>query len=326
MQREAVLVVGGAGYIGSHTAKRLSKEYEVLVYDNLSRGHQWAVQWGDLIKGDFGDKEKLKEVLLQRKIVGVFHFAASSQVGESMKDPLLYWRNNVAKTAYLLTAMKEVGVKYFVFSSSAAVYGEPENIPIEEDLQPAPSNPYGKTKLSVEAMLRDCQMSHGLSFSALRYFNAAGASPDAEIGEDHTPETHLIPLILDVAMGRRREIKIFGQDYPTRDGTCVRDYIHVSDLANAHVLAFNKLKQGRDELTLNLGNGRGYSVKEVVDMVRRVTNIDIEAVPAPRRAGDPATLVASSKKATKELDWHPDYASLEDIVGTAWQFHQKHFG
>ncbi len=326
MSKDSVLVVGGAGYIGSHTAKALAEKYEVIVFDNLTRGHKWAVQWGDLVEGDIQDTEALKELLKSRNVVGVFHFAASSLVGESVQNPLAYWYNNVSGTASLLTAMRDSDVKYFVFSSSAAVYGEPDKVPITEDFAKAPTNPYGKTKLTVEEMLADCQQAHGLSYSALRYFNAAGASADGDIGEDHTPESHLIPIILDAALGRREGVKIFGSDYPTGDGTCIRDYIHVTDLAKAHVLAFEKLREGSKEITLNLGNGTGYSVREVVEMVRKVTGIDVKADPAPRRAGDPAQLVASSERAIKELQWKPEFASLEDIVSTAWAFHKKHFG
>ena len=324
--KDKVLVVGGAGYIGSHTAKALANKYDVLVYDNLTRGHEWAVKWGKLVKGCLLETDKLKELMSSEQIVGVFHFAASSLVGESVQNPLKYWKNNVSGTASLLTAMRDSEVKYFVFSSTAAVYGEPEKVPITEDFPKVPTNPYGNTKLTVERMLADCRQAHGLSYSALRYFNAAGASIDGDIGEDHTPESHLIPIILDAALGRRDGIKIFGEDYPTRDGTCIRDYIHVTDLADAHVLAFEKLRQGAGEITLNLGNGTGYSVKEVVDMVRKVTKVDVKAEPASRRAGDPAQLIASSERAMKELNWQPKYASLEDIVSTAWAFHRKHFG
>ena len=324
--RDKVLVVGGAGYIGSHTAKALAAKYDVVVYDNLSRGHEWAVKWGKLVRGCLLETDKLKALLTNENILGVFHFAASSLVGESVQNPLMYWENNVAGTASLLKAMRDSDVKHFVFSSSAAVYGEPETVPITEDFAKAPTNPYGNTKLTVENMLADCRRAHGLSYSALRYFNAAGASKDGDIGEDHTPESHLIPIILDGALGRREGVKIFGDDYPTRDGTCIRDYIHVTDLADAHVLAFEKLRDGKEEITLNLGNGTGYSVKEVVDMVRKVTKIDVRADAAPRRAGDPAQLVASSERAMKELEWKPRFASLEDIVSTAWAFHRKHFG
>ena len=324
--KDKVLVVGGAGYIGSHTAKELAQNYDVIVYDNLTRGHEWAVKWGKLVKGCLLETDKLTELMTSEDIVGVFHFAASSLVGESVQKPLMYWKNNVAGTASLLTAMRDSDVKYFVFSSTAAVYGEPEKVPITEDFPKVPTNPYGNTKLTVERMLADCREAHGLSYSALRYFNAAGASKDGDIGEDHTPESHLIPIILDAALGRRDGIKIFGEDYPTRDGTCIRDYIHVTDLASAHVLAFEKLRQGAGEITLNLGNGTGYSVKEVVHMVRKVTKIDVKAEPAPRRAGDPAQLIASSERAMKELDWQPKFASLEDIVSTAWAFHREHFG
>lgn len=324
-QRETVLVVGGAGYIGSHTARALADTYEVVVFDDLSRGHRWAVQWGDFVEGKLHERERLVELLERRQIKAVFHFAASSLVGESVTAPLQYWENNCGGTQSLLSAMKQAGTKYLVFSSTAAVYGEPKQVPITEDVGLDPTNPYGQTKLAVEWMLANCAQAFGLQYAALRYFNAAGASPAGDIGEDHSPETHLIPLVLDAAMGRREGIKIFGDDYPTPDGTCVRDYIHVCDLADAHVSAFEHLRAGTGSLTINLGNGQGYSVRQVVDTVRAVTKQDVRAEMAARRPGDPAQLVASSTRARELLDWQPRYPRLEDIVETAWKWHRQHF-
>jgi len=323
--RPAVLVVGGAGYIGAHAAKALAAEYEVVVADDLSRGHRWAVQWGDLVEVGLADTDRLATMMTDRRVVGVFHFAASSQVGESVKDPLLYWRNNVAGTASLLTAMQRAGVRRLVFSSTAAVYGEPDVTPITEDLPLAPTNPYGRTKLAVEHMLADCRTAWGLRYAALRYFNAAGADPDGAIGEDHTPESHLLPLILDVALGRRADVTVFGSDYPTPDGTCIRDYVHVTDLATAHVAAFERLQDGAEALTLNLGNGAGSSVRQVIDTVRHVTGRPVVVIEGARRPGDPPRLVASSARARELLGWKPRFGALEDIVGTAWTWHERHF-
>lgn len=323
--RETVLVIGGAGYIGSHAVKELSAKYDVIVYDNLFRGHRWAHQWGEFVEGDIHDTQKLTALFKEHSVKGVFHFAAHSLVGESVSEPLLYWENNVSGTLSVLKAMREASVNHIVFSSTAAVFGEPEVIPIDETALHKPCNPYGYTKLAVENILAQCREAYGLSYSVLRYFNAAGASPDGEIGEDHSPETHLIPLVLDAALGRRKSISIFGDDYDTPDGTCVRDYIHVTDLAVAHVLAYEKIRNDNSKLALNLGNGLGFSVLQVIDTAREVTGIDFQVEMAGRRAGDPSTLIASSKKAIDCLNWSPLYPSLFDIVSTAWNWHKKHF-
>lgn len=321
----AVLVTGGAGYIGSHTvAELLEKNEEVIVVDNLEKGHKPAILGGKLIVGDLRDKEFIRNVFLKNDIEAVIHFAAYIEVGESVSDPLKYYNNNVAVTLNLLTAMKEAEVKKVVFSSTAATYGEPENIPILETDRTFPTNPYGETKLSVEKALKWSDGAYGIKHVILRYFNACGAHISGNIGEDHSPETHLIPLIIQAAMGKRDSIKLFGNDYNTPDGTCVRDYIHVSDLAAAHYLALQKLRKEDKSDIYNLGNGKGFSVKEVVDVVRKVTGKNITAVDAPRRPGDPATLVASSEKIKKELNWQPKMNDLETIVSTAWEWHSKH--
>lgn len=321
----AVLVTGGAGYIGSHTvAELLEKNEEVIVVDNLEKGHKSAVLGGKLIVGDLRDKEFIKNVFLKNDIEAVIHFAAYIEVGESVSDPLKYYNNNVAVTLNLLTAMKEADVKKVVFSSTAATYGEPENIPILETDRTFPTNPYGETKLSVEKALKWSDGAYGIKHVILRYFNASGAHISGKIGEDHSPESHLIPLVIQAAMGKRDSIKLFGNDYNTPDGTCVRDYVHVSDLAAAHYLALQKLRNEDKSDIYNLGNGKGFSVKEVVDVVRKVTGKSITAVDAPRRPGDPATLVASSEKIKKELNWQPKMNDLETIVSTAWEWHSKH--
>lgn len=321
----AVLITGGAGYIGSHTvAELLEKNEEVIVVDNLEKGHKAAVLGGKLIVGDLRDREFIKSVFMQNDIEAVIHFAAYIEVGESVSDPLKYYNNNVAVTLNLLTAMKEAKVNKVVFSSTAATYGEPENIPILETDRTFPTNPYGETKLSVEKALKWSDGAYGIKHVILRYFNACGAHTSGKIGEDHSPESHLIPLIIQAAMGKRDSIKLFGNDYNTPDGTCVRDYIHVSDLAQAHYLALQKLRKGEDSDIYNLGNGKGFSVKEVVDVVRKVTGKNINAVDAPRRPGDPAILVASSDKIKRELNWQPKMDDLETIVATAWEWHSKH--
>jgi len=321
----AVLITGGAGYIGSHTvAELLEKNEEVIVVDNLEKGHKDAVLGGKLIVGDLRDKEFIKKVFLENDIEAVIHFAAYIEVGESVSDPLKYYNNNVAVTLNLLTAMKEAKVNKVVFSSTAATYGEPENIPIIETDRTLPTNPYGETKLAVEKALKWADGACGIKHVILRYFNACGAHVSGKIGEDHNPESHLIPLIIQAAMGKRDSIKLFGNDYNTPDGTCVRDYIHVSDLAQAHYLALQKLRKGEDSDIYNLGNGKGFSVREVVDVVRKVTGKNITAIDAPRRPGDPAILVASSEKIKRELNWQPKMNDLETIVTTAWEWHSKH--
>jgi len=320
----AILVCGGAGYIGSHTVMALREQgREVVVYDNLCKGHKEAVDV-PLYIGDLRDKEALRKVFENNKIEAVIDFAADSLVGESVTEPLKYYNNNVYGTLCLLEVMKEKEIKTIVFSSTAATYGEPENIPITEDDRTLPTNPYGETKLAVEKMLKWSDAAYGLKYTVLRYFNAAGAHVSGDIGEDHSPESHLIPIILQVSLGQRDKILIFGDDYDTPDGTCVRDYIHVTDLANAHILALDRLLKGANSETFNLGNGQGFSVKEIVDMTRQVTGHAIPASVVSRRAGDPATLIASSEKAQKELAWKPAYQDVRTIIESAWKWHQNH--
>lgn len=320
-----ILVCGGAGYIGSHmVAELLENNIEVIVLDNLEKGHKDALLGGKLYIGDLRDKTILNKIFTENKIDAVIDFAAYSLVGESMTDPLKYFDNNVYGTISLLEAMKEHGVKYIVFSSTAATYGEPKKVPIEECSETLPTNAYGESKLLVEKILKWCDYAYGIKYTALRYFNAAGAHVNGKIGEDHSPETHLIPIILDVALGNREKIMMFGDDYNTKDGTCVRDYVHVTDLARAHLLALKRLMNGGESTAYNLGNGTGFTVKEVIEAARKVTGHEIPAEVAPRRSGDPATLIASSDKAIKELGWKPEFDSLETIISTAWKWHQSH--
>jgi len=315
-----VLVTGGAGYIGSHTVQELLKTgHKVAVYDNLSTGHGWAVpQDVPLIKADIADRLVLTEVLRNYEVEAVVHFAASSLVGESMTQPAKYYRNNVAGTLSLLETMQECGVKQMVFSSTAAVYGEPEAWPITEEMPLAPTNVYGRTKLVIEGMLKDFAAAYDLRYVSLRYFNAAGALAGGGIGEDHNPETHLIPLILQTAHGRRPQIDVYGTDYPTADGTCVRDYIHVTDLAAAHVLALKHLAGGGAPKVYNLGSETGFSVQEVIEKAKEITGIDFPVREAARRSGDPAVLVASAARIRQELGWKPVYSSLDRILRSAW--------
>ncbi|WP_338587265.1 UDP-glucose 4-epimerase GalE [Clostridium baratii] len=321
----AILVCGGAGYIGSHmVAELLEKGNEVVVLDNLEKGHKDALLGGKLYIGDLRDKDILNKIFTENKIDAVIDFAAYSLVGESMTEPLKYFNNNVYGTINLLEAMKEHNVKYIVFSSTAATYGEPKEVPILEESETIPTNAYGESKLIVEKILRWCDHAYGIKYTTLRYFNAAGAHINGKIGEDHSPETHLIPLILDVALGKRDKIMIFGDDYNTKDGSCIRDYIHVSDLASAHSLALERLMNGGESRIYNLGNGTGFSVKEMIEIARKVTNHSIPAEIAPRRAGDPAVLIASSDKAVEELNWHPKFNSVETIIETAWNWHKNH--
>ncbi len=323
----AVLVTGGAGYIGSHTVcELLERNEEVVVVDNLAKGHRAAVTGGEFIKGDLRDESLLDRVFAQNDIEWVIHFAADSLVGESVKDPLKYYNNNVVSTLKLITKMRKCGVTGIVFSSTAATYGEPENIPILETDRTFPANPYGQTKLAVENALKWADRAYGLKYVSLRYFNASGAHTGGCIGEDHRPETHLIPLVLQVALGKRDNIVIFGSDYETGDGTCIRDYIHVTDLAQAHMLALDHLRNGGDSTIYNLGNGRGFSVKEVIESARRITGKPIEAVEGERRQGDPAVLIASSRKITEELNFKPRFDDLDTIVSTAWNWHSKNPG
>jgi UDP-glucose 4-epimerase len=321
----AILVCGGAGYIGSHmVAELLEKGEEVVILDNFQKGHQDSLVGGKLYCGDLRDTEILNKIFTENTIDAVIDFAADSLVGESVTEPLKYFDNNIGSTINLLKAMRDNSVKYIVFSSTAATYGEPDNIPILEEDKTFPTNPYGESKLAVEKILKWCDNAYGIKYTALRYFNAAGAHVSGNIGEDHRPESHLIPLILQVALGQREKIMVFGDDYNTEDGTCVRDYIHVTDLANAHLLSVERLRKGGDSIICNLGNGKGFSVKEVIDVTRKVTGREIKAEIAPRRAGDPAVLIASSDKAREILGWEPKHASLETIIETAWKWHQGH--
>ena len=317
----AIMVVGGAGYIGSVTVEQLRKAgHEVVVFDSLLKGHRAAVPDDvPFIHGDMANQADLTRAFESHRIDAVMHFAALSLVGESVLHPSKYFINNVANGLKLLDTMIEYGVKKFVFSSTAAVYGEPEQWPIREDFPHNPTNPYGESKLAFEKVLKWYENAYGIRYATLRYFNAAGATE--RVGEDHEPETHLIPLVLQVARGKREAISVFGDDYPTPDGTCVRDYIHVVDLADAHVKALGILDER--SATYNLGNGKGFSVKEVIDVARKVTGHAIPAKMAPRRAGDPAVLVASSDKIRQELGWNPRFADLETIVGDAWKWHQR---
>ena len=318
-----VLVTGGAGYIGSVVVAQLLRAgHDVIVYDNLSKGRREAVDAGaQLVVGDIGDRAALDRLFSSTKIDAVMNFAAHIEAGESMKVPEQFFRNNTANALTLLEAMLAHGIKKFVFSSTAALFGEPERTPIQEDDRLKPTNAYGESKLLVEQMLAWLNRIHEFRYASLRYFNAAGATET--LGETHEPETHLIPLILQVAAGTRKHISIFGTDYPTPDGTCIRDYIHVLDLADAHVLALEALER-ESKLIFNLGNGRGFSVREVIEAAREVTGHPIPAVESPRRPGDPAVLVASSEKITRELGWKPKFADLKTIIRTAWAWHQKH--
>lgn len=321
MNRETVLVTGGAGYIGSHTCKALSRAgYAPVVYDNLSRGHRDAVRWGSLEVGDLLDGERLREVIARHGPTAVLHFAAFAYVGESVANPGLYWRNNVAGSLSLLEAMRDTDVRRLVFSSTCATYGDPSMSPITESHPQNPVNPYGQSKLAVERMIDGFRQAHGLEAVVLRYFNAAGCDPEGEIGEDHDPEPHLIPRALMAAAGKVDALEIFGEDWDTRDGTCVRDYIHVQDLARAHVLALEALARGNAPAVCNLGNGRGYTVREVVESASRVTGRNVPHRLAPRRAGDPAELVGSADLARIALGWVPELADLDAMVGSAWNW------
>ncbi|MDI6603904.1 MAG: UDP-glucose 4-epimerase GalE [Thermoanaerobacteraceae bacterium] len=321
----SILVCGGAGFIGSHTVLELiNRGEEVVIVDNLVTGHKEAVLSGKLYIGNLCDSEFMDKVFKENKIEAVIDFAAFSLVSASVKQPLDYYENNVYGTLCLLKKMKEYGINKIVFSSTAATYGEPESIPIKEDDRTLPTNPYGETKLAVEKMLKWCDKAYGIKYVALRYFNVAGADLNGRIGEDHRPETHLIPLILQVPLGKRDKITIFGDDYPTKDGTCIRDYIHVLDLADAHIRALNKLRKDNTSTIYNLGNGEGFTVKEVIDVARKVTGHPIPSVVAERREGDPAKLVASSEKIIRELKWIPKHNTLEEIIETAWNWHKNH--
>jgi len=320
-----ILVTGGAGYIGSHTAKLLAAAgHHPVIFDDMSQGHDWAVKWGPLERGSLSDAARLAEVFASRKVEAVVHFAANALVGESMTNPTKYFRTNTLGTLNLLDAMREAGVGTIVFSSTCATYGDPVRVPIDETHPQSPVNPYGESKLMVEKLLRWFGESYGLRWMALRYFNAAGADPDGEIGEDHDPESHLIPLVIGAALGTRPPVRIFGTDYATPDGTAIRDYIHVMDLADAHLRALDRLGTGTPSQAINLGTGRGHSVREVVDTVAGVGGRAVPAVESARRPGDPPELVAAPARAREVLGWNCQYADLETIVRHAWAWHDKH--
>jgi len=319
---KVVLVTGGAGYIGSHTCKALARSgFLPVVLDNLSTGHAWAVKWGPLVEGDISDRHLVRDTLTRYRADAVIHFAANALVGESMKDPYKYLHGNVAGSLSLLEGMKEAGVRRIVFSSTCATYGEPTKIPISEATPQIPVNPYGESKLFVERALEWYGRAHGFSWAAMRYFNAAGADPEGEIGECHDPESHLIPLVVDAALGIRPPVQIMGTDYPTPDGTAVRDYVHVEDLADAHIRALRYLETGGASSAMNLGTGRGYSVREVIAAVERASGSTVPARETSRRLGDPPVLIADNRRAQKLLSWHAKYSTLDDIVRTAWAWH-----
>jgi len=321
----AVLVTGGLGYVGSHSVKQLVERGEhVINLDNLIFGHKQAACGSEVIIGDIGDRALLRDIFSKYDIDAVMHFAALADVPESVADPRKYYDTNVAKSLALLDVMLESDVKMMIFSSSAATFGDPQVVPIPEDHPKNPTNPYGRSKLMLEEILREYERAYGLRAISLRYFNASGADPSGEIGEDHNPEHHLIPIVLQVALGQREQVSIYGTDWPTKDGTCVRDYVHVSDLAQAHLLALDALRNGCQTTEYNLGNGNGYTVMEVVRTAENVTGREIKTVSADRRPGDPAVLVASSEKIVKELGWKPKYPDLETIIETAWKWHSTH--
>ena len=319
-----VLVTGGAGYIGSHCCKKLhGRGFNPITFDNLVHGYENFVRWGDFYRADLANPQDLTNCFKTNPIEAVIHFAAYAYVEESVTDPMKYYENNVRNTIHLLQAALAHDVRYFIFSSSCAAYGIPDSIPVDETHPLNPITPYGRTKQTVEEILKDCDAAYGLRYNSLRYFNAAGADPAGEVGEKHNPETHLIPLVLDVAAGKRKDIKIFGNDYPTADGTCIRDYIHVTDLAMAHVLALERLLDGAASDIYNLGQGQGFSVKEVVEQVSKVTGQNIPSIYEDRRPGDPPVLVASNTKAIECLNWQPEYTDIGDIIRTAWNWHRK---
>lgn len=322
----SILVLGGAGYIGSHAVDQLvTKGYDVVVVDNLATGHRQAINTAArFYEGDVRDKAFMQSVFQKETIEGVMHFAAFSLVGESVEKPLKYFNNNVYGMQILLEVMNEFSVKHIVFSSTAATYGEPEEDPIRETTPQVPKNPYGESKLIMEKMMKWCDTAYGMKFVALRYFNVAGAKSDASIGEDHSPETHLVPIILQVALGQREQLTIYGEDYDTPDGTCIRDYVQVEDLIDAHIRALHYLQAGNESSAFNLGSNSGYSVKEMLEAARKVTGKEIPATVGARRAGDPSRLVASSDKAQEVLGWKPSYDKIEDIIKTAWDWHISH--
>jgi UDP-glucose-4-epimerase GalE len=319
-----ILVTGGAGYIGSHTCKALAHQgHTVVVYDNLSTGHRELVRWGDFVYGDILDTQRLRACIRQHRIEGIIHFAASAYVGESVIDPGKYFRNNVCGTLSILDAMRDEGVPYIVVSGTCAVYGSPEKMPITEDTPTNPINPYGASKLFMERMLADYEKAHGIKWMSLRYFNAAGCDPDGETGEWHEPETHLIPRALMAAMGQIPALEIFGDDYPTPDGTCIRDYVHVSDLADAHVRGIDSLARGGQSQSINLGTGQGFSIHEIITSAEQTSRKTIPRVTSPRRHGDPACLVADPSSAEKILLWQARNSNLENILYSAWTWHTR---
>ncbi len=319
-----ILVTGGAGYVGSHVVKELLEtDQRVITVDNLNKGHREAVLGGEFYHCDLADYQELHKIFSRHEIEAVIHLAADSLVGESVETPHKYYQNNLAAGLNLLEVMLEFSVKKLVFSSTAAVYGEPRNIPIQESDPGEPTNPYGRSKLFYEKILGDYDRAYELKFISLRYFNAAGADTSGQIGEDHDPETHLIPLVLQTALGRRQQLEIYGTDYDTRDGTCIRDYIHITDLARAHILAVEDLEKRDESSIYNLGSGDGFSVREVIDTARKVTGREIPAVPAEKRPGDPPVLIASSEKIREELGWQRCYDDLETIITTAWKWHKN---
>ena len=320
-----VLVTGGAGYIGGHTCKALARAgYTPVTLDNLVYGHRWAVKWGPFVEGDLADRDLLRRVMREHQIQAVVHFAAYAYVGESVRAPEKYFRNNVVNTLNLLEAMRAADVDSIVFSSTCATYGVPSKVPISESDPQQPVNPYGESKLFVERALHWLGNAHGLRWAALRYFNAAGADPDGELGEDHDPETHLIPLVIEAALGRRPHIEVYGTDYDTPDGTAIRDYIHVTDLAEAHVLALNQILAGGNSLALNLGTGTGHSVRDVINTVEGISKRPVPVREGPRRPGDPPALVADPSLAQEVLGWTPNHSSLPAIVSTAFNWHSRH--
>jgi UDP-arabinose 4-epimerase len=320
----SILVTGGAGYIGSHACKALARAgYVPVVYDNLSRGHREAVRWGPLVEGDIGDRAQLRQAFAEYRVTAVMHFAAYAYVGESVADPALYYRNNLTGTLALLDAMREAEVREIVFSSTCATYGTPDTLPLRETAPQNPVNPYGETKLAMERALHWYGRAYGLRAVSLRYFNAAGADPDGELGEDHDPETHLVPLVLRAALGQGPAVEIFGTDYPTPDGTAIRDYIHVDDLAAAHLRALERLRAGGGSIALNLGTGLGHSVREVLAAAEAVSGRKVPAHAAPRRPGDPPALVADPSLAAEVLGWRANCSGIEEIVGSAFAWHAR---
>ncbi len=321
-----ILVVGGAGFIGSHMVKMLlDNNYNVTTFDNLSTGYRDAVIGGEFIEGDLADNQKLSEVFKDYSFNCVMHFASSIEVGESIHNPKKYYKNNLINTINLLNQLVKSDTQHIIFSSTAAIYGNPNHLPIDEDHTKNPINPYGKTKLMIENVLTDYSTAYNLKFVSLRYFNAAGCDPSGLIGERHNPETHLIPLVLKAASGRNNDIKIFGNDYDTKDGTCVRDYIHVNDICDAHIKSMEYLIQGGISQCMNLGNGSGFTVNEIIDTTKKITKKDFDVINMERRSGDPSTLVADSSLARKLLNWEPVYSDLDKIISHAWNFERKYF-